>query len=151
MDPSLDKIRAIASGPGGRQQRAMRIAVVINGGGDYRWVGIYDVGDELVSIIAFSGPGAPAHPNFAVTQGLTSAAISGKLPVIVNDVNTDSRYLTAFASTRSELIIPVLAPKDGSVIGTIDVESEHTNAFSHRDQDMLAECAHAALPLWITD
>jgi putative methionine-R-sulfoxide reductase with GAF domain len=151
MDWVLDEIRAIASGKGSRHDRARRIAAGIKNLGDYRWVGVYDVGVELVSIIAFCGPGAPAHPTFPVTQGLTATAISQKLPVMVNDVSIDSRYLTAFGSTRSELIIPVLAPKDGSVIGTIDVESEHTNAFSQRDQDMLAKCAHAALPLWFTD
>jgi putative methionine-R-sulfoxide reductase with GAF domain len=151
MDWVLDEIRAIASGKGSRHDRARRIAAGIKNLSQYRWVGVYDVGVELVTIIAFSGPAAPAHPTFSVTQGLTAAAIKRKLPVMVNDVRIDGRYLTAFGSTASEIIIPVLASKDGSVIGTIDVESEHTNAFSQRDQDMLAECARAALPLWVTD
>jgi putative methionine-R-sulfoxide reductase with GAF domain len=151
MDPFLDELRAIASGTGSRQRRAKDIAAGIRRRGNYRWVGIYDVGADLVSVIAWSGPGAPAYPMFPITQGLTSAAISNRLPVLVNDVSTDSRYLTAFGSTRSEIIIPVLAPKNGSVIGTIDVESEHANTFSQRDQDMLAECAQAALPLWVTN
>jgi L-methionine (R)-S-oxide reductase len=70
---------------------------------------------------------------------------------MVNDVSIDVRYLTAFGSTRSEIIIPFLPSQDGRVIGTIDVESEHANAFSQRDQDLLTECAQAALPLWVTD
>jgi len=140
MDWVLDEIRAIASGKGSRHDRARRIAAGIKNLSQYRWVGVYDVGVELVT-----------HPTFSVTQGLTAAAIKRKLPVMVNDVRIDGRYLTAFGSTASEIIIPVLASKDGSVIGTIDVESEHTNAFSQRDQDMLTECARAALPLWVTD
>jgi len=35
------------------------------------------------------------------------------------------------------------------VIGTIDVESERANAFSPSDQQLLEECARAALPLWM--
>jgi putative methionine-R-sulfoxide reductase with GAF domain len=39
---------------------------------------------------------------------------------VVGDVRIDSRYLTAFGNTLSEIIIPVLDDKTGAVIGTID-------------------------------
>ncbi len=112
---------------------------------------MYDVGKETVSIIAYSGPGAPAYPTFPSTQGLTGAAIREKATVVVGDVRTDPRYLTAFGSTLSEIIVPVLDPQSGKVIGTIDVESERANAFSVNDQKLLEECAQAALLLWIRD
>jgi putative methionine-R-sulfoxide reductase with GAF domain len=111
-------------------------------------VGIYDVRDDTVSITAWSGPGAPAYPSFPIVHGLTGSAISQKATVLVNDASVDARYLTAFGSTRSEIIIPVIAPADGNVVGTIDVESEMTGAFSPKDQEMLEECARAILPLW---
>jgi putative methionine-R-sulfoxide reductase with GAF domain len=69
---------------------------------------------------------------------------------MVNDITKDARYLTAFGSTCSEIIIPIMASKDGSVVVTIDVESKHTNAFSQREQDVLEEFAQAVLPLWVT-
>ncbi len=67
--------------------------------------------------------------------------------MVVGDVRNDPRYLTAFGSTLSEIIIPVL---DGNnvVIGTIDVESEEANAFSEEDWRILEECARVARPLW---
>jgi GAF domain-containing protein len=102
-----------------------------------------------VSIIAYSGPGAPAYPTFAITEGLTGAAIREKATVLVGDVHTDLRYLTAFGSTLSEIIVPIVHPQSGKVMGTIDVESEWANAFSPADQRLLEECARAALPLWI--
>ena len=117
--------------------------------GPYRWVGVYDVSAELVSIIAWSGPGPPAYPTFPVTKGLTSAAIREKSAVVVGDVRSDPRYLTAFGSTLSEIIIPILDPRESRVIGTIDVESERANAFSATDQKQLEQCAHAALALWV--
>jgi len=67
----------------------------------------------------------------------------------VGDVRNDPRYLSAFASTLSEIIVPVLAPGEERVIGTVDVESEQANAFSDRDQRMIEQCAQAALPLWL--
>jgi putative methionine-R-sulfoxide reductase with GAF domain len=117
--------------------------------GPYRSVGVYDVSAELVSIFAWSGPGAPAYATFPVPKGLTSSAIREKSAVVVEDVRSDPRYLTAFGSTLSEIIIPILHPRESRVIGTIDVESERANAFSARDQKKLEQCADAALALWV--
>ena len=116
---------------------------------NYRWVGVYDVGPEFVSIIAYSGPGAPAYPRFSIMKGLTGAAIREKKTVIVNNVRSDARYLTTFGNTLSEIIIPVLDEKTGAVVGTIDVESEQVNAFLEEDQQALEASAKAARRLWI--
>ncbi|HXJ18400.1 MAG TPA: GAF domain-containing protein [Candidatus Polarisedimenticolia bacterium] len=145
----LGQIRTTAASGGDRAARAKRLAEMIQKLGDYRWVGIYDVSEENVSIIAWSGPGAPEHPTFPVSQGLTGAAIQEKRTVISGDVRNDPRYLTAFGSTLSEIIVPVVGPTGGRVIGTVDVESERANAFSASDQQMIEQCAQAALPLWL--
>jgi hypothetical protein len=84
-----------------------------------------------------------------VTKGLTSVAIREKSVVVVGDARSDPRYLTAFGSTLSEIIIPILDPRGTRVVGTVDVESERANAFSDADQNMLEECAKAAFALWI--
>ena len=149
-EATLERIRAVVSRSGDRTARARELADVVRSLGNYRWTGVYDVGRETVSILAYSGPGAPSHPTFPITKGLTGSAIRQKGAVVVGDVRTDPRYLTAFGSTLSEIIVPILDPKLGAVIGTIDVESERANAFSARDQQMLEECAEAALPLWTT-
>ena len=145
----VGQIRSIAAGSDNRAERAKRLAELIRKLGEYRWVGVYDVGAEQVSIIAWSGPGAPEYPSFAVSKGLTGAAIQQKKAVVVGDVRNDPRYLTVFGSTLSEIIVPVLAPGEERVIGTVDVESEQANAFSARDQQMIEQCAQAALPLWL--
>jgi L-methionine (R)-S-oxide reductase len=129
-----------------RQEKAQRIAGLVRQARNYRWVGLYDVTRERVSLLACDRPGAPAYPEFPVTQGLTGSAIQQKHTVVVGDVRTDPRYLTAFGSTLSEIIIPVLN-KD-VVVGTIDVESERANAFSAADQRLLESVARAAAPLW---
>jgi L-methionine (R)-S-oxide reductase len=146
---TLGEVRSAASSNEARLERARQICDAIRALGSYRWVGVYDVSAEVVSIIAWSGPGAPVYPTFPVTKGLTSSAIQQKAPVIVGDVRSDPRYLTAFGSTLSEIIIPVLDPRDERVVGTIDVESERANAFSDADRKNLEECALAALALWV--
>lgn len=148
FDNAINDIRAIAAGGNDRKEKARRLAERIQRLGNYRWVGVYDVGAEQVSIIGWSGPSAPEYPTFPASEGLTGAAIVEKRPVVVGDVRNDPRYLTAFGSTLSEMIVPVLSP-DGRVIGTVDVESEKANAFSARDQQMIERCADAAKLLWL--
>ena len=149
VDNTLNQIRSIAVGGNGRAEKAKRLAEMIRKLGDYRWLGVYDVGAEMVDAIAWSGATAPAHPSFPVSQGLTGAAIQEKRAVIVGDVRTDPRYLACFGSTLSEIIVPVLSPAGGHVIGTVDVVSDQLNAFTASDQQMIERCAEAALPLWL--
>jgi L-methionine (R)-S-oxide reductase len=148
VNNTLNLIRSMAMGGDDRAAKAKRLAELVQTLGSYRWVGVYDVGPEQVSIIAWSGPNAPEFPTFPVTKGFTGAAIETKKAVIVGDVRTDPRYLTAFGSTLSEIIVPVLSP-DGRVLGTVDVESQNTNAFTDRDREMIEQCIQAALPLWL--
>ncbi|HTZ75622.1 MAG TPA: GAF domain-containing protein [Candidatus Aquilonibacter sp.] len=148
MDNTLNQIRSSAMGGGPRTEKAKHLADGIRKLGNYRWVGIYDVGAEEVSILAWSGAGAPEFPKFPVSKGLTGAAIEQEKPVIVGDVRNDPRYITAFGNTLSEIIVPVLSPT-GTVIGTVDAESDRANAFTSRDADMIQQFIAAALPLWL--
>ena len=102
----------------------------------------------LVRNLTWSGPGAPEHPTFPLTKGLTSAAIAQKQIVNVGDVTADPRYLMAFGTTRSEIIVPVFDVEGDRVIGTMDVESEEPNAFNQDMQDLLQACSVVIRPLW---
>jgi putative methionine-R-sulfoxide reductase with GAF domain len=133
-----------------RDAKAERIAEAIRVEGSYRWVGIYDVDVErgLVSNVAWSGPGPPAYPVFPSTKGLTSKAIAGRKTINVGDVDANADYLTAFATTRAEMIIPILDTTGDRDIGTIDVESEHLNAFDSAAETLLEECAVLLSGFW---
>jgi L-methionine (R)-S-oxide reductase len=127
----------------GRADKAARVAALIREAGRYRWVGLYAVADQAITVIGWSGPGAPAHPRFPVTQGLSGAAVATKRALVVNDVTADPRYLTAFASTLSEAIVPILDPGTGTVVGTLDAESGERDAFTDADRLALEGCAAA--------
>jgi L-methionine (R)-S-oxide reductase len=143
-----DSIAAVLQASLTRDEKALKIAQYIKGIGDYRWVGIYDVGAELVSLVAYCGLGTPAFPIFPKTDGLTGAAIRNRASVVIGDVQADPRYLTAFGNTLSEAIIPVVDPHTGTVLGTVDVESEKADAFSPEDVKMIESCAAICLRLW---
>ena len=136
-----------------RVDKAKAIAEAIRASGNFRWAGLYDVDEErgLVSNMAWSGSGAPEYPVFPITKGLTSRAIATKATVNVGDVAQDADYLTALATTRSEIVVPVVAASGARVLGTIDVESEHPDAFDAQTQSQLEECAKASRAFWEND
>jgi L-methionine (R)-S-oxide reductase len=84
-----------------------------------------------------------------IGKGLTGAAIQERQVVNVGDVASDPRYLTAFGSTRSEIIVPIFDAGRGNVVGTIDVESQQTNAFDQEIEKVLVAGADVAAPLWM--
>lgn len=141
-----DELRQIATSDTPRQVRARRIAETIRQNGQHRWVGVYDVGPKEISVIGWSGPGAPTFPTFAVEQGLNGAAVSTRTAVIANDVGRDPRYLTTLGGTRAEMVVPVLL--QGKVVGTIDVESDEVNRFADIDRQFIETCAIAISSLW---
>ena len=63
--------------------------------------------------------------------------MSGRKTIDGGDVTADPRYLTAFGTTRSEIIVPIFNRTDESVVGTIDVETDKQDAFSSDVQDFL--------------
>ena len=109
MDELLSALEEIVVTVGDRQKTLARAAALIRSAGNYRWVGLYDVDHAggLVRNVTWSGPGAPAHPTFPVSKGLSSAAIAQKQIVNVGEVTADPRYLRTFGTTRSEIIVPV--------------------------------------------
>jgi putative methionine-R-sulfoxide reductase with GAF domain len=130
-----------------RQTCAREAADLIRHTRGYRWVGLYDVTDTEIAAFAWTGNVAPAFPRFPRSQGLNGAAVATGDVVISQDVAQDPRYLTAFATTGSEAIVPVLTA-DRQVVGTIDVESDRQNAFSPEDERFLRLCAIALGQLW---
>jgi L-methionine (R)-S-oxide reductase len=126
------------------------IADTIRRSSNYRWVGLYDVDHDagIIRNIVFSGPGAPAYPEFPITKGLTGVAVGERRTVNVGDVTADKHYLTAFGTTQSEIIVPIFDDAKRRVIGTIDIESERRDAFGGNIQELLERCAKAISPLW---
>ena len=144
---SIEKhIAEILASSAPRDEKARAIAAEIHAAGNYRWVGLYDVTPDEVRIIAFSGPGEPAYPVFPRDRGLTGQALRTNSAVMTGDVSKNPEYLTAFSTTRSEMIVPVQS--SGQIVGTIDVESERINAFGEGDRLALERAAAAAAPLF---
>jgi GAF domain-containing protein len=108
---------------------------------DYRWIGIYKIERGEFVIAAGTGNEPPTYPRFPVSQGLCGAVAESGETLIVGDVRKDPRWLPAFWTTNSEIVVPIICESNAHVIGVIDVESETQNAFSEDDRDFLEHVA----------
>ena len=146
MSDAFSGLRAILSGPLDRAAKARALAEALRQAMAYHWVGLYDVTATHICAIAWTGTVAPAFPSFPRSRGLNGAAVDSGQPLVVQDVRQDPRWLTTFGTTKAEAIFPVTM--HGSIVGTIDVESDRVGAFTAADERFLAGAAAVLRPLW---
>jgi sigma-B regulation protein RsbU (phosphoserine phosphatase) len=72
-------------------------------------------------------------------QGLVGTAVASQIPLLVNDVAADSRYVTVVPGMGSELVVPLLHKK--RPIGALNILSHHRDQFSAEDMELLRQFA----------
>lgn len=105
----------------------------------FSWIGFYRLeGDELV-LGPWRGEAATEHVRIPLGQGICGSAAATGRTEVVDDVASDDRYLACFASTRSEIVVPVR--RAGRVVGELDVDSDQPAAFGPADRRLLEQVA----------
>ena len=116
------------------------VALLKAGIPDYTWVGIYVLeGDELV-LGPYLGKPSP-HTRIPLGRGICGAAATEKATIVVDDVNSDPRYLACSLETRSEIVVPIM--RGGDVLGEIDIDSDRPAAFGTEDRRLVESVARA--------
>ena len=91
--------------------------------------------------------GAPTpHTRIPLNQGICGAAASSGKTVIVDDVQSDSRYLACSIETKSEIVAPIFVA--GKVVGELDIDSHVPAAFTAEDRQLVEYCAALVGKLW---
>ena len=117
----------------------MSVRVLRDSSDHFDWVGIYLVrGNDLV-LEAYAGDEETEHVRIPIGLGICGSAAKEGATIVVPDVSKDPRYLTCFASTRSEIVVPIKGMK--GVLGEIDIDSSRLSAFKQKDRDMLEGAA----------
>ena len=108
----------------------------------YNWVGFYMLeetrGEPMLALGPFVGAMTP-HTRIPLNQGICGAAASTGETVVVDDVNSDPRYLACSLETKSEIVVPVFAK--GKVVGELDIDSHFPAAFGADDRKVCEHCA----------
>jgi GAF domain-containing protein len=105
----------------------------------YNWTGIYVVdGDHLV-LRAYAGDAETEHVRIKIGDGICGLAAETGKTVVVPDVSKNFKYIMCFASTKSEIVVPI--KWQDNVYGEIDIDSEEIDAFQKNDEMLLEEIA----------
>ncbi|HYL26346.1 MAG TPA: hypothetical protein VEW74_00860 [Candidatus Nitrosotalea sp.] len=119
-DAITRELAAAADSESPREERARKAAELVRASRAYRWVGIYDVGDDDVALLAQSGVSAREA---SVGTRTTIAGIA-------------------------RTVVPVLGAESGIAIGTLEAESGEANAFEEPEIAFLEDCAALLRPLY---
>lgn len=122
------------------RQRAMERAVAIlkRDMPNCTWVGIYLLENHELVLGPFLGKPSP-HTRIPLGRGICGAAATGKATIVVDDVNTDPRYLACSIETKSEIVVPIMS--GDRVLGEIDIDSDRRAAFGPDDRRLLESVA----------
>jgi len=108
----------------------------------YNWVGFYMLekeGDHDILVLGpFKGTMTP-HTRIPLNQGICGAAASTGKTIVIDDVDSDPRYLACSLETKSEIVVPVFS--HSKVVGELDIDSHFHAAFGPDDRKL---CEHAA-------
>jgi GAF domain-containing protein len=139
-DDVLTGVRlAIAQAPSGSEAMAQAVHVLKEQMPDYTWVGIYLLECQELQLGPFRGKPSP-HTRIPLNQGICGAAASTRETIVVDDVDTDPRYLACSLDTRSEIVVPIM--HGDVVLGEIDIDSDRKAAFGDADREMLKAVAN---------
>ena len=137
----LDRITSgIAAAPSAQVAMTEAVRLLKEGLPHFTWAGIYLLeGDELV-LGPYLGKPSP-HTRIPLGRGICGAAATEKATIIVDDVNSDPRYLACSLETKSEIVVPIM--RGDQVLGEIDIDSDRAAAFGATDRELLERVAAA--------
>ncbi len=108
----------------------------------FDWVGFYMLAPEACHKVLILGPyiGAPTpHVRIPLNQGICGAAVSEGRTIVVDDVNSDPRYLACSLLTKSEIVAPIRVRAE--IVGEIDIDSHTPSAFGPEERQLVERCA----------
>jgi len=81
-----------------------------------------------------------------VGQGVVGAAVEQGRPILVNDIGKEPRFMGPLRNMVAQLAVPMR--RKGRVIGALNLLSEHSGAFTDRDEALLRQfAAHVAVAI----
>ncbi|MCF7804004.1 MAG: GAF domain-containing protein [Candidatus Marinimicrobia bacterium] len=117
------------------------VRLIKQSNGKYDWVGIYASRENRLSLPESWFQGAtPEHTEISFDEGICGAAARERNTVVVDDVNSDPRYLACSIFTQSEIVVPILS-EDGTLYGVLDLDSDTPAAFQSEEQQSLENAA----------
>ena len=135
----LPQIEAVISAETDMIANMANVSAILKEAFGFWWVGFYIVkpclsgGEELV-LGPFQGP--LACTRIKKGRGVCGTSWEQAQTIIVPDVEQFPGHIACSSLSRSEIVVPVFGP-DGSVMGVLDIDSEHLATFDVVDKEWL--------------
>jgi L-methionine (R)-S-oxide reductase len=107
------------------------------------WVGFYRLVDGELVLGPFQGKVACVR--IALGRGVCGTAAAERRTLLVADVDAFPGHIACDAASRSEIVVPVV--REGRLLGVLDVDSHHLDAFDAVDAAALERVARLAAGL----
>lgn len=115
------------------------------------WFGFYIL--QAPGILGL-GPfqGRPACTSIRVGRGVCGTAVAQKKSLVIQDVHQFPGHIACDSASNSEIVVPIILPDVGGVVGLIDVDSINMSQFDEVDREGLEGVAatllkHVAFPM----
>ncbi len=148
FDQLLDRVEAITTRSGTRDQKLQAICTLLKGEvPHYNWVGFYLTDSEADRELVL-GPyeGAPTeHTRIAFGRGICGQAAETEQTFIVQDVTQETNYLSCSPDVLAEIVVPIL--REETVLGELDIDSHALAPFAGEDREFLEDVCDLVAPL----
>ncbi len=95
--------------------------------------------DELVPHASFRCRDGSRMLTLHLGEGIVGKAAQTRQPICIGDVQEYAGYIAGDPEIRAEVSVPLIV--DGQLLGVIDAESTHRNAFTKPDEHLLVALA----------
>jgi len=137
----LAQAKALLEGESDRIANAANLsALLFNGLPQLNWAGFYFLREGELVVGPFQGK--PACVRIPMGRGVCGTAAARRETVVVDDVNAFSDHIACDVDSRSEIVVPLVAP-DGAVIGVLDLDAPVAGRLDQADRDGLERIAAA--------
>lgn len=123
---TVSAVAAAADSEAPREERARAAADIVRDARGFRWVGIFDIGDDEVALIGFAGQDSTSNP----------------------DIGREAVRSRATVTSGFQSVVPILGAESGIAIGTLAATRDRAGAVSSEDVAFLEECAAALRALY---
>ena len=146
-----EQIKALTEGESDAVAVMANMAAAIHEAMAFWWTGFYRVmpkagseGRELV-LGPFQGPVACMHIPFG--RGVCGTAWERRATIVVPDVELFPGHIACSSLSRSEIVVPVIAPS-GDVVAVLDIDSKELATFDDTDRHYLEQICSSLAPLF---
>lgn len=127
-----EQARGLLQGERDRTANAANFAALVyHALPDLNWAGFYFYDGEELVVGPFQGK--PACVRIALGRGVCGTAAVTRRTQLVRDVDAFPGHIPCDTASRSEIVVPVIAP-DGALVGVWDVDSPRLARFDEDDR-----------------